>query len=255
MRATRTAGYLLTLSTMGLTMGALLPSPPAIGSSALALVQQPDRIASADSAALTVAAALAWLVLGWLAVAVVLVIASSAPGWLGHAAGAVSRAVIPSAARHIMCAALGVSLLASAAPATAAMPAGPHAAPAVASAPSDPRQLNLDWPVDRPPRHHPTLPASPRPDHPNAGRPVPPALSSSVPPRLANPSTAVVVQPGDTLWGIAAQRLGPGASDRQIGQQWPRWWAVNRQAIGNDPDLINPGQRLTPPASSKEQNS
>jgi nucleoid-associated protein YgaU len=30
---------------------------------------------------------------------------------------------------------------------------------------------------------------------------------------------------------------------------WPRWYAVNADVIGQDPDLIHPGQRLRIPTS------
>lgn len=46
---------------------------------------------------------------------------------------------------------------------------------------------------------------------------------------------AYTVVPGDTLSGIAAAH----------GTTWQRLYAANRQVIGDDPDLILPGQRLT----------
>jgi LysM domain len=57
----------------------------------------------------------------------------------------------------------------------------------------------------------------------------------------------VVVRRGDTLWAIAARYLGPGASDADIAEQWPRWWRVNRAQIGDDPDRLLPGQVLVVP--------
>jgi nucleoid-associated protein YgaU len=56
-----------------------------------------------------------------------------------------------------------------------------------------------------------------------------------------------VVAPGDTLWGIAARRLGASASPALTAATWPRWYAANRPRIGPDPGLILPGQRLRPP--------
>jgi len=55
--------------------------------------------------------------------------------------------------------------------------------------------------------------------------------------------TAVEVAPGDTLWDIAARRLGAGAS-------WPAIYALNRDVIGPDPGVITPGQRLVLPSGS-----
>ena len=61
---------------------------------------------------------------------------------------------------------------------------------------------------------------------------------------LASPTeTAVEVAPGDTLWDIAARRLGAGAS-------WPALYALNRDVIGPDPGVIRPGQRLVLPSGS-----
>jgi nucleoid-associated protein YgaU len=61
------------------------------------------------------------------------------------------------------------------------------------------------------------------------------------------PRDAVVVRPGDTLWTIAARRLGTTATPALTAATWPRWYAANRPLIGPDPDLILPGQRLVPP--------
>ncbi|MBA3233079.1 MAG: LysM peptidoglycan-binding domain-containing protein [Propionibacteriales bacterium] len=57
----------------------------------------------------------------------------------------------------------------------------------------------------------------------------------------------VEVRPGDTLWGIAADLLGPTASDRDIAHQWPQWYRENRAVVGPDPDRLVPGQHLHPP--------
>ena len=54
------------------------------------------------------------------------------------------------------------------------------------------------------------------------------------------------VQPGQTLWGIA------GVAYRQPGW-WPAIWAANQSIIGNNPNLIRPGQQLAlPPASAAQ---
>ena len=56
-------------------------------------------------------------------------------------------------------------------------------------------------------------------------------------------ATTVRVAPGDTLWDIAARRLGAGAS-------WPAIYALNRDVIGPDPGVITPGQRLVLPSEA-----
>jgi nucleoid-associated protein YgaU len=68
----------------------------------------------------------------------------------------------------------------------------------------------------------------------------------------AEPAGDVVVQPGDTLWSIAARRLGPNASGSAITASWHAWYAANRSVIGSNPSLIHPGQRLTPPAGERQ---
>ncbi|MCF3140218.1 LysM peptidoglycan-binding domain-containing protein [Paenarthrobacter sp. AR 02] len=57
----------------------------------------------------------------------------------------------------------------------------------------------------------------------------------------------VIVQPGDSLWSIAASRLGPFATDVDIALSWPKWYDANRSTIGADPTLLQPGQVLQPP--------
>ncbi|MFC3806479.1 LysM peptidoglycan-binding domain-containing protein [Terrabacter sp. MAHUQ-38] len=57
----------------------------------------------------------------------------------------------------------------------------------------------------------------------------------------------VTVRRGDSLWALAARHLGAGASDAQVAREWPRWYAANRSVIGDDPDLLVPGQQLRPP--------
>jgi nucleoid-associated protein YgaU len=59
----------------------------------------------------------------------------------------------------------------------------------------------------------------------------------------------VVVQPGDSLWSLAAHALGPNAGNAQIAARWPDWYAANRDVIGPDPNLILPGQVLRTPAA------
>ncbi len=64
---------------------------------------------------------------------------------------------------------------------------------------------------------------------------------------VLGPGTDVAVRAGDTLWTLAAVQLGPLATDLEIAEHWPRWFQVNRAAIGNDPNLLLPGQILRAP--------
>ena len=58
----------------------------------------------------------------------------------------------------------------------------------------------------------------------------------------------MTVRRGDSLWSIASRHLGAGASEVQVAREWPRWYAANRDVIGDDPDLLVPGRQLRPPA-------
>lgn len=67
----------------------------------------------------------------------------------------------------------------------------------------------------------------------------------------ARPVRTVVVQPGDTLWSIAAADLPPGASAALVTAHWHTVYAANRAVIGSDPDLIEPGQHLHLPGKDR----
>src|SRR3712207_3791294 len=57
----------------------------------------------------------------------------------------------------------------------------------------------------------------------------------------------VVVVPGDTLWSISSEQLGPNATPQQIATAVERIYALNRNQIGGDPNLIFAGQKLSLP--------
>src|SRR2546430_16517623 len=59
----------------------------------------------------------------------------------------------------------------------------------------------------------------------------------------ATPGSNYTVQPGDTLSSIAQQAYGDA-------NQWQRIYDANKQVIGNDPNLIRPGEVLSIPALS-----
>lgn len=75
--------------------------------------------------------------------------------------------------------------------------------------------------------------------------------SGSAPPaeRAAQPDT-VVVEPGDTLWHIAERALPSHAGSADIASAWPTWYASNADVIGDDPDLLQPGQVLHAPTTT-----
>ena len=56
-----------------------------------------------------------------------------------------------------------------------------------------------------------------------------------------------VVRAGDSLWSIAREHPG---SDGDVDARWRAIWAANRAVVGDDPDLIHPGQALRLPGAT-----
>ncbi len=89
------------------------------------------------------------------------------------------------------------------------------------------------------------LPAAPTPP-PRVAPPVDSVVLGSLRASVT-PQEEIVVRRGDTLWDLAARHLGPNAGDAEIAAAWPQWHEANRATIGDDPDLLLPGQLLRPP--------
>jgi LysM repeat protein len=74
------------------------------------------------------------------------------------------------------------------------------------------------------------------------------ADKSSLP--TLDPAARLVVNPGDSLWSISQERLHPSATPKQIMNQLEQTFELNRDLIGDDPNLILPGQEiLLPPVA------
>ncbi|MCP3422338.1 LysM peptidoglycan-binding domain-containing protein [Nocardioides pinisoli] len=54
-----------------------------------------------------------------------------------------------------------------------------------------------------------------------------------------------VVREGDSLWSIARAHPAPGVG---VDERWRAIWRHNRDVVGDDPDVIHPGQALRLPA-------
>lgn len=218
----------------------------------------PGRLGFEDALALSVAA-VAWCVLTWLALGTLVAVAAGLlhrPGpLLGRAA-----ARVPRLSRRLAGLLLGLGLVG--APAALALPAqagevvvaaqsarsvdgvAPRPVPGLGVRTPDrpsaddggPRGPLSGWTPDRPAPPPRTVPA-----------PQTLTLVTSTPRRHPGGPDEVVVRRGDTLWDIAARRLGPRASPAEVAAAWPRWYAANRALIGPDPALIRPGQRLRAP--------
>lgn len=169
------------------------------------------------------AAAVGWLVLAWFAGCLLLALLARLPGIAGRCAGRLARRVTPALVRRTLEVGLGATLVLAGTGQLACATAA--AAPLGGTANGNDTTGRSEQPLPRPDRPA-TKPSQPKKDEP----------------------AAVVVRRGDTLWDIAARELPgrPGAAE--IAAHWPRWYGANRTAIGPDPNLIHPGQRLRAPS-------
>ena len=161
-----------------------------------------------DDTVATCAAIAGCVLVGWLVVATVLAALAETPGVVGRSARRLALRLTPPVLRQLLMLTLGGTM------STAGL------TPAAASTPWP----ALDWPDASPP----------------------PVTAPAL--RPPGPDRPVVVAPGDCLWRIAARDLGPAATAGAVSAAWPRWYAANRAVIGPDPDLLQPGMRLVPPA-------
>lgn len=70
----------------------------------------------------------------------------------------------------------------------------------------------------------------------------------------AAPTEDYVVQPGDSLWSIAlAHPADATPANADTDARWRALWRANRTVVGDDPDLIYPGQALRLPAASPDR--
>ncbi|MBN0041007.1 LysM peptidoglycan-binding domain-containing protein [Cellulosimicrobium cellulans] len=148
----------------------------------------------------------------------------------------------------------------------------PSPAPSASTTPSDQPSPAVTARTGEPPATATGAPTRPSdaPDAPDAPSTDASTPSAVAPARATSPVTAteqrdavltvvrdvpadgpreVVVVRGDSLWSIAARHLPDGASDAQVAHAVQRWYAANVGVIGDDPDLVRPGQVLVAPAS------
>lgn len=205
----------------------------------------PSSAADPTAPLLAAVALTAWLLIGWLLLTAALCLLEQLPGAAGRAAAAVVERIAPAALRRLVAVGLGVAVASG--PVAPALAAPPAPAPAATSAP-------LDWPgttpaeLDWPAAPSPTAAMPPtRAPGPASGA----ASALGAPVAREAPVGAVVVRPGDTLWGLAETALrGAGTPEpaaAQVATAWPAWWAANRDVIGEEPDLLLPGTVLRPP--------
>lgn len=168
--------------------------------------------------------------LGWLWVLVSLV--------LGDAVrGLPARAGVPDVVRRAVLAACGLTLAGGLASPVHAAPADRDAPPRAPTAATTALLVGLPLP-DR--TTTTTEWVSSVADH-------APAATTAAPQERPD-QESVVVRPGDTLWDLALDTLPPGAPTAEVDRRWREIYRANRDAVGVDPDLIRPGQRLLLPS-------
>lgn len=177
-----------------------------------------ETVAPAEQAVLVVAGLGMAAAAAWLCISTVLCLVDLARGSRAPAPGPLR----PRALRHALLRAWAPSLGAAVACAggpVAADAGGPHGLPLpdrpVASAPAPERAV------------HPTTPT-------------------------ADDRVQLTVRPGDCLWTIAADLLGPSPLPREVDRAWRVIYRANHARIGPDPDLVRPGTRLLVPRSARQ---
>ncbi len=196
----------------------------------------PSRSGPPDAAVVAGCAWLAWALVSYLTVAVASVAAMHLIAPLGGC-GRWLVPLTPGRLRYLVDRAITVGLATTVVGLVAAAPAGAvtHHGAATSRIDRPTTTGALDWPGLTP---SPAAGVEAAPTHPTASRPI----------RPASPPVDVVVRPGDSLWSIAAGRLESSASARSTSIAWHEWYAANRSVIGDDPNLIYPGEQLHPPA-------
>ncbi|WP_432536053.1 LysM peptidoglycan-binding domain-containing protein [Kineococcus arenarius] len=251
-----TAGRTCAVLAVGAAL-AVLPAGAAAGVGALSAPAV--RAASSGTAGTTdlltaLCGSVACLVLLALAGSVLLAAAAearersaAARGRRAPAVPAATRAA-PAPVRRVVALVVGLALGAPVASAASAAPLGPEVGWA-ATAPQEPGPVaRADLPTDlgSPGSAGPVDPAWASPPAPRSAPVLPPAeLPGGV--RPSGAGAELVVQRGDSLWSLARQLSGPGAPDADVLHEQQRLYAANADVIGEDPDVLLPGQVLRLP--------
>ncbi len=219
----------------------------------------------------------------WLGLGLALSALSALPGALGQTCRRLAARVAPTALRKVVAFVLGTTLTAALVPGTAVAHTGglssgtlrgevvatsqqaarPGSAGLAAAAPDASFRFVTEAPPGRTNRTAArTIRTLPHPAR-TVARTVDSGAHDSAPPPSWLPERPasrtmpgagtddVVVLRGDTLWSITARHLGPGATAADIEAGWHRWLAANQEVIGDDADLILPGQLLRPPPAQR----
>jgi LysM repeat protein len=205
---------------------------------------------------LAVLALLSEALIGYVVVVLALRTLSLAPGSIGRLTGRAVLLVSPDAVRRMLDLLVGGTLLVQAT--LTAVPSAPRSCELDASNVTAAASLTSVGPVGLIDPTGPaigmrsalTLPAETRPPSRRLAAPLPPWLGGGP----SKPTVGHAVEPGDTLWDIAATHLQPSErSSGRVHRYWQQIYRANRPAIGDDPDLIHPGTRLQVPSFRSER--
>lgn len=221
--------------------------------------------ASTDELLALGAASVAVSIAAWLCVGTALEVLSHVPGRVGRLAGEWADRLTPALARRVAAFILGVGVGVAGGPPQAvagprdsdpvstsslsspAVPAEPGFLPATSTSTMSTVDPGFGGLIAPPAAGFTPAPAEPgfTPTAPRVRPQVDPGLLGARP----GPGSErdVVVHRGDSLWSIAARHLGSDPTDAEVARAWPQWFEANRDRIGDDPDLILPGQVLRVP--------
>lgn len=240
-------GRLIMVWLVGATVSVAALSALGFGCLRALSVMASDSPRTAAQSLTAYAGAVALVALGWLAGTVAIdVIGALTPGRVGAAAARVSDIVTPIAIRRVTTALLGATL-------TGVSAGAAHAAPLNSASVQLPRANGATWVSATAGVPDPTFTVTrKRAGAAPNGAVVDSGAAAETPrnDRTSPPdrtSSTVRVRPGDTLWGLAADQLGPHPSAAAVARSWPAWFEANRDII-DDPDVIFPGQVLRRPA-------
>jgi LysM domain len=231
-----------------------------------------DAAADPVASVLALMALVAESLVGYLLVVLALRWLCVLPGAVGRLAGRTSLLLTPAMARRLVDLLVGGALFAQTTlAATPGVPGVPGTSPGWRPGPPRPAvaisstvHARLGAPVECGGDPAPIVldPAARRRPvdvtEPGPARPTPRRSAAPLPPWLGGgPSRSTpehTVEPGDTLWDIAAAHLPPTErSPRRIHRYWPQVYRANRPVVGADPDLIHPGSRLDVPPFRRDR--
>lgn len=246
------------------TLAVLLPTPWA---AVKTLWVASTHTMQLESLLFVLSSSIVWLLLLWGALVGTIVLAARIGALPQRYTQRLLRGLLPRAARHIVTVAVGVSVvggLGVTGGIAAAAPASTDATASTVMTTADHHTFDADsasifGDFDWPQEDTITAPAASsavsneatslygeadsRESHSWKVAPLPEAVTDAAEP----PPQLITVQAGDCLWDLASAQLPIGTSAAVISQQTLHWYELNRDTIGDDANLLLPGQKLMAP--------